>query len=248
MASPAWLTARPVAHRGLHDKAAGCLENTLSAVRAAIEKGFAIEVDLQLSGDGEAMVFHDYTLERLTTGAGALTGMTAAALAAIPFQSTSDRMPTLGDLLAEARGRVPLFLEIKSPFDGVPRLVERTAALLSSYEGPVAVMSFDPAVVVNAHEAMPGRPVGSVAEMFGDHWEWNPLTPFRKYQYSHLNHAADTRPDFVAYNVRHLPSVACDTVKAQRGIPILTWTVRTPEQRETAAKYADQMIFEHFVP
>jgi glycerophosphoryl diester phosphodiesterase len=248
MGSPDWLTARPVAHRGLHDKAVGRLENTLSAVRAAIEQGFAIEVDLQISLDREAMVFHDYTLERLTTGEGKLTDLTAAALKEITFKEMSDRMPTLADLLAETRGRVPLFLEIKSPFDGAPALVERAASLLEAYDGPVAVMSFDPAVVVNAHEAMPGRPVGSVAEVFGDHWEWNPLTPFRKYQYSHINHAADTRPDFIAYNVRHLPSVACNAVKAQRGIPILTWTVRTPEQRETAARHADQMIFEHFVP
>jgi len=248
MPAPAWLTARPVAHRGLHDAARGVIENTLPAIEAAIEKGFAIEVDLQLARCGEAMVFHDYTLDRLTQASGDVVKYEAMELRQVPFKATSARMPALPDLLARTAGRVPLFLEIKSRFDGAPRIVERVAHLLADYHGPVAVMSFDPKVVTNARAAFPRRPVGIVAEVFGDHWEWNPLSPFEKYQNSHLNHAYATCPDFVAYNVRHLPSVACETLKAQRGLPVLTWTVRTPEQRGVAAAHADQMIFEGFVP
>jgi glycerophosphoryl diester phosphodiesterase len=248
MATPAWLIARPVAHRGFHGTPTGHIENTLPAVEAAVEHGYAIEVDLQLARCGEAMVFHDFTLERLTTAPGPVVHHTAAELKQAPFKDTTARMPTLVDLLEVTRGRSPLFLELKSRFDGAPRLVERVANALADYKGPVAVMSFDPAVVVKARAAIADRPIGIVAEVFGDHWEWDVLSTFQKYQYSNLNHVYETRPDFVAYNVKHLPSVPCEILHWQRGMPILTWTVRTPEQRETAAKHADQMIFEGFVP
>ena len=89
-----WLTAQPVAHRGLHDAASGVIENTASAFRAAIEGGFAIETDLQLSGDGEAMVHHDFALGRLTLGTRQLGAMTAAGLKEVPFRDTADRMLT----------------------------------------------------------------------------------------------------------------------------------------------------------
>src|ERR1043165_2558137 len=87
-----WLTAQPVAHRGLHDAAAGVIENTASAFRAAIEGGFAIETDLQLSGDDEAMVHHDFGLGRLTLGSRQLAAMTAAGLKDVPFKATADRI------------------------------------------------------------------------------------------------------------------------------------------------------------
>lgn len=248
MRGPDWLTARPVAHRGLHDSACGRIENTLPAVAAAIERGFAVEVDLQLAGDGEAMVFHDFTLERLTSATGGVSERKAAELCALPFRAGSARMPTLADLLDLTAGRTPLFLEIKSRFDGAPRLVQRAAEVLASYEGPVALMSFDPEATRLARKAMPGRPAGIVAEVFGDHAEWQRLSRLRKYQLSNLADAFALDPAFIAYNVRHLPSVACEVVRAQRAIPLLTWTVRTEEQRQTATKHADQMIFEGFVP
>jgi glycerophosphoryl diester phosphodiesterase len=248
MRAPDWLTARPVAHRGLHDPACGRMENTLPAVGAAIDKGFAVEVDLQLAADGEAMVFHDYTLERLTNATGALAERKAAELHALPFRTGTARMPTLADLLDLTAGRAPLFLEVKSRFDGAPRVVERVARLLKGYDGPVAVMSFDPEVTRASRALMPERPAGIVAEMFGDHAEWQRLSRLRKYQLSNLADAFAIDVAFIAYNVRHLPSIACEAVRAQRNIPILTWTVRTPDQRETAGKHADQMIFEGFVP
>ena len=104
--APDWLTARPVAHRGLHDRARGIVENMPSAVTAAIAGNFAIEVDIQLSADGEAMVHHDYVLGRLTDGQGELLNLTAAQLQQVPFKDTTERMMTLGDLCDLAAGRV----------------------------------------------------------------------------------------------------------------------------------------------
>ncbi|MGZ8309980.1 MAG: glycerophosphodiester phosphodiesterase family protein, partial [Rhodoplanes sp.] len=109
-----WLTARPVAHRGLHDAAAGIIENTASAFSAAIDGGFGIETDLQISADGEAMVHHDFALGRLTLGSRLLAAMTAAGLKEVPFKATGDRMMTLGELCDFVAGRTPLVIELKS--------------------------------------------------------------------------------------------------------------------------------------
>src|ERR1700726_474421 len=118
MSGPDWLTARPVAHRGLHDNAAGVVENTASAFAAAIVGGFAIETDLQISSDGEAMVHHDFALGRLTLGSRPLgsrqlAAMTAAGLKEVPFKATADRMMTLGELLNFVGGRTPMLIELK---------------------------------------------------------------------------------------------------------------------------------------
>ena len=155
MRAPDWLTARPVAHRGLHDRARGIIENMPGAITAAIGRNFAIEVDIQLSADGEAMVHHDDALGRLTEGAGALRSLTAAELKQVAFKDTTERMMTLGDLCALTAGRVPLVIEVKSHFDGDRKLVKRMADVLATYGGPVAGMSFDPDQVTGLRELAP---------------------------------------------------------------------------------------------
>src|SRR5262249_52764222 len=153
--APDWLTARPVAHRGLHDVARGIVENMPGAIDAAIAGRFAIEVDIQLSGDGEAMVHHDEALGRLTEGNGKLIDKTAAELKAVAFKDTGERMMTLADLCVRVAGRVPLVIEVKSHFDGDRRVVKRMAEVLQNYSGPVVGMSFDPDKVLALREAMP---------------------------------------------------------------------------------------------
>ena len=104
-----WLTAKPIAHRGLHDTARGLIENTAGAVRAAVDAGYGIEVDLQISADGEAMVHHDAELGRLTEGRDRLDQLSAAALKRIAFRDSDEHMMTLGELCELVDGRVPIF-------------------------------------------------------------------------------------------------------------------------------------------
>src|SRR5258708_26020213 len=134
--APDWLTARPVAHRGLHDRDRGIIENMPGAAQAAVAGNFSIESVIHLTADGEAMVQHDDALGRLNEGSGALLGMTATELKAIKFKDTSERMMSLSDLCALVKGRVPLVIEVKSHFDGDRKLVTRMAEVLSSYDGP----------------------------------------------------------------------------------------------------------------
>src|SRR5476649_1070835 len=128
-----WLTARPIAHRGLHNAEAGVIENTASAFAAAIAGNFGIETDLQISADGEAMVHHDDALGRLTEGSGRLAGMSAAAIKAVRFKNSADRILTLRELCDLVTGRATLVLELKSRFDGDLRLALRAAVVLAKY-------------------------------------------------------------------------------------------------------------------
>jgi glycerophosphoryl diester phosphodiesterase len=248
MRAPDWLTARPVAHRGLHDAARGIIENMPAAAEAAVSGNFGIECDIQLSADGEAMVHHDDALGRLTEGSGSLLDKSAAELKAVRFKDTPERMMSLGDLCALVRGRVPLVIEVKSLFDGDRRLVRRMADVLASYSGPAVGMSFDPDQVLALRETMPELPRGIIAQRNYDDDYWNKLTPAQRQDMLYLRHAFRTRPHFVAYWVNQLPAPAPWIARNLFGLPLLTWTVRTPEQRQRAARYADQMIFEGFRP
>lgn len=248
MRAPDWLTARPVAHRGLHDSARGVIENMPGAVAAAIAGNFAIEVDLQLSGDGEAMVHHDDALGRLTDAAGLVAARSTAELQRVTFKDTSERMMTLGGLCDLVAGRVPLVIEAKSRFDGNTAVVERMRTVLRSYRGPAAVMSFDPEKVVALRALLPDRPRGIVAERRYDSSSWSELTPAQRHGLMNLRHGFRTQPHFVAYHADDLPAPAPWIARNVFGCALLCWTVRTPAQWAKAAAHADQMIFEGFVP
>jgi glycerophosphoryl diester phosphodiesterase len=242
MSAPEWLTARPVAHRGLHDATAGIIENTPSAITAAIAGGYAIEVDLQITADGEAMVHHDDALGRLTEGEGALAALASSELKRIRFKATADQMLTLGELLDLVGGRVGLFLELKSHFDGDARLPRRVAEVLDSHSGPVATMSFDPRHVHAMRDFAPRVPRGIVAERRGAQGA------SASDALAYLGRTMRGAPHFVAYSVKELPSPAPWLARHVLGMPLLTWTVRSDEDRRRAERFADQMIFEGFRP
>lgn len=245
-----WLTRRPIAHRGLHDAANGVIENTLPAARAAVERGYSIECDVLLSADAEVVVFHDDTLERLTTAEGRVADRTFADLAALTMRDTDATIPNLGQLLATIDGRVGLVIELKSMFgpDVETRLVERVAAALRGYAGPVVTKSFDPRLVAEAHRLMPHLAHGIVAERARDPKWYGGMGAARRFALTHLLHAPWSRPDFVSYSIDDLPALGPSIARRLFGRPVITWTVRTVEQRAKAARWADQIVFEGFDP
>ncbi|MFI5011831.1 MAG: glycerophosphodiester phosphodiesterase family protein [Hyphomicrobiales bacterium] len=243
-----WLVARPIAHRGLHDKAGGVIENTASAARAAIAARFAIECDVQLSADGEAMVFHDFTLERLTQGEGRVDAASAEALSALPMRGTQDRIMTLGDWLSLVAGRVPVVIEIKSSFAGDMRLTRRTVEVVEGYGGPFALKSFDPRVVTVLRDIAPEMPRGIIAMNSYGYSDYLGLSALEKHALANLLHFPQTKPDFLSWWIGDLPTAAPFLCRTQLGLPLMSWTVRTEQERELAAAHADQMVFEGFRP
>ena len=225
-----WLTARPIAHRGYHDGNSARYENSLPAIEAALEHGFAIECDVQPTADEDVVVFHDATLDRLTAEVGNVRERTTAELTGIRLGETDARIPTLHEMLALVDGRVPVVIEMKGPSqDGFAAAVAKASV---PYRGSVALMSFDHSLVRGAL----GRdlPVGLTAEGTDPD--------------AVANHAAIAdEVDFLSYAVDDLPNPFVERFRTS-GRPVITWTVRTPAQRATTARYAHQMTFEGFDP
>lgn len=213
-----------------------------------MDRGFAIECDVQCTADGDAMVFHDFTLERLTDATGPIARMQSSGVVALRLKGSGDRVPSFAALLDRVAGRVPLICEVKSMFEGDMRLADRLSVLLRDYAGPVAIKSFDPAIIVHLRGLQLDRPLGIIAEAVFDDPEWQGLSAETRRSLANFLHFAETRPDFLSYHVNDLPHAVPYLCRTALGLPVMAWTVRTPEQRQRALAWADQMVFEGFVP
>jgi glycerophosphoryl diester phosphodiesterase len=240
-----WLIARPIAHRGLHDASAGIIENTPSAIQAAIGAGYGIEVDLQVTADGDAVVHHDEVLGRVTDGRGRIDACTVAELKRVPFRATADRMLTIGELCDLVGSGATLVLELKSRFDRDPRLASRIAKVLAAYAGPVAAMSFEPWQVEMLRKLAPVLPRGMVAQR---RHRGSERDGGRHHGLAYLHRAVAAGPQFLAYAVNDLPAAVPLFLRHVLRLPLLTWTVRNEKQRQLAQRWADQMIFDGFRP
>jgi glycerophosphoryl diester phosphodiesterase len=244
---PAFLRI-PFAHRALHDRAQGRIENSPAAVRAAIAAGYAIEIDVQLSADGQAMVFHDEDLARLTGRAGMVRDHTAAALGPFALTGSTDTIPTLAQVLQIIAGRVPLLIEIKdqtltmSPSDG--QLEAAVATALQGYAGDVAVMSFNPHSITHMARLAPHIPRGLTTSAY-DHADWHPLAPATCDRLRDIPDYDRTGSTFISHQGNDLARPRVTTLKSQ-GAAILCWTIRSPDQEATARQIAHNITFEGY--
>jgi glycerophosphoryl diester phosphodiesterase len=242
---------RPIAHRGLHNRAAGVIENSRSAFEAAIARGFAIECDVQLSRDGLPVVFHDDDLERLTGLKGPVSTRTAAELTATALlgSSSGDAPLLLGDFLKLVGGRTLLQVELKR--QPTPEMAEtlgrRAAETIAGYAGPLTVMSFDPNLLVRVRRHGYRGPLGIITYRY-DEPEWEKKMSRRDLAIlRHLLHWPWTRFSFIScfHKSLDLPMVR---FFRSLGVPVTTWTIRSPVERRNVAAAADQIVFEGFDP
>lgn len=248
MTDAASLFKDPIAHRGLHDKSQGRVENCESAFQAAIDQGFAIECDVRLSGDNQVVVFHDDTLGRLTQNKATVHDLSTAELKKIPFDDGPDRIQTLHELLEQISEKVPLIIELKSRWDGDDGLALKVAETIGTYFGPVATMSFDPVLVKGSQRWLPYVPNGIVSEHFQNTDEWKFLSRSQRFKLSKMLHWPQTRPDFISYNINDLPNRSVSLFENLMSVPTICWTIRTAEQAARAEKICDQITFEGFDP
>lgn len=236
MTGLAWLTERPIAHRGYHDMNATRWENTLSAFDAAAKKGFAIECDVMLTGDGVPVIFHDHDLQRLGGQGGLVWQKSAAEMGALRIGGTSDHAPTLREMLNIVAGRVPLVIELK----GIPGhdegLVEAVATELRPYPGRAAIMSFDHWLIRQFPTHAAGIPAGLTA--------WGDKPHEVEAHFSMLANGIS----FTSYHWGHLPNRFVSFVRERLRMPAITWTVRDDVALRATLDHADQMTFEGFDP
>ncbi len=229
----AFISGQPFAHRGLHGGTV--LENSIAAFEAAIAEGHGIECDVQAAADGTAFVFHDYELDRLTGRSGKLAAIAARDLDAIELNGGNGHIPRLREMLRMVAGRVPVLIEIKSRDRRVGPLCLSVRRALEGYGGPAAIMSFNPLVGDwfnrNAEHVVRGLVVTEDGKR-----QWHR----RIGRHRNLWMA---KPEFLAYDIRDLPSPFA-AAQRRRGLPIVTWTVRSAEQEKLAAIHADEPIYE----
>lgn len=237
-----WLIERPIAHRGLFNH--NYPENSLGAFENAVKNNFGIELDVQFTKDKKVVVFHDDNLERMTKDKRNVNELTYKELKNLKLLDTNETIPLLEEVLSLVNGKVPLVIEIKT-CDNIIQLGEETYKLLKDYKGKFAVESFNPMVLKwfkkNAKEVVRGQ-------LSGDYKNYN--NNLKKYEnfvleYMLLNFIS--KPDFIAYELCVLPNFRVSSLR-RRGVPIITWTVKSNKDMEKAYKYADNIIFDSFIP
>ena len=238
---------KPLAHRGLHD--AKIPENSLAAFSAAIDKNYGIELDLQLSEDGEVMVFHDYDLGRLTDHSGPVYQHTAAQLSQTHL-SNGEPIPTLKSVLDRVAGQAPLLIEIKDQ-DGalgpnVDILERRLADILKTYHGPMAVMSFNPHSVHAMQDFAPNIPRGLVTSRFSAE-SWLLVPEERLTELAEIPDFEKCAASFISHQIISLREPRVAEIKAS-GAPILCWTTKSHEEELEARAVADNVTFEGYLP
>ena len=239
----------PAAHRGLHDLNAGRVENSAGAAEAALEAGYSIEVDLQVSSDGVPVVFHDPTLERLTEERGPVSERSAAELRRIKYRTGGETIIDLAMLLEIVDGKQPIYVETKSLFNGDRSIEEGLPRVLNDYRGPLALMSFDPAAMHWCREHLPNVPRGLISGSYdGPAWEADAGNALNRFRLRNLLDLWRADAAFVNYSIHSLEALAPQFVRRRLGLPLLTWTVRTEAERVKAALLADAMVFEGFLP
>ena len=236
-----WLKAQRFAHRGLHGPT--IVENSRAAFQAAIDRGFGIELDVQASRDGEAFVFHDRDLDRLADASGRLGARQSPELDKIRLQGSDEMIPRLTDIIQLIDGRVPLLVEVKTGRRDIAPLCQSVRRALAGAAGPVAVMSFDPAVPRWFRQNMPDMVRGLVVTEDGPH----ALPDKARAALGRHRDLWAARPDFLAYDVVYLAGGFVQRQR-RRGVPILSWTIRSAADREQVRRYADAPIFEGVAP
>jgi glycerophosphoryl diester phosphodiesterase len=246
--APDWLTARPIAHRGLHSRQNGLVENTAAAAAAAIAKSYAIECDVRRTKDGDAVVFHDATLDRLTCANGCVDAFSAHELTRFVYKNCDQKVASLADFLVHINGRTPVIVEIKSHYDGDMRLADRAMAAVANYPGPICLKSFDPHILIYLRRAGARCPVGLVAPAHRSCDEWAHVPEDRRTCLINLGEFTLARPDFLSWNHGDLPHAVPLLCREGAGMPIMTWTVRSEVASKQARIWTDQIIFEGFEP
>jgi glycerophosphoryl diester phosphodiesterase len=243
---------RPIAHRGLHDKSAGVIENSRTAFEQAAQAGYAIECDLQLSRDGVPMVFHDQRLDRLTGRAGLVRETLAADLGTYPLtgSAANDCPQTFAAFLDQIGGRVLLQVELKHQTtpEATEALARAAFEIARHYSGPLVFESFDPRLLTVVRRAGYAGPLGIITWRY-DEPDDDTGTPnaFRDFALRHLLHWPMTRFDFISCDKTALDLPAIRLFRAL-GKPVTAWTIRSQVEADAALASSDQLVFEGFAP
>ncbi len=234
---------RHYAHRGLFDNGSEAPENSLAAIRKAVEAGYGIEFDIQLSKDDQVVVFHDDTLKRMCGVEGHVWDYTLAELKQMRLCNSEETVPTFEEVLAEVDGKVPLIIEYK--LDRVQtKVCELADGILSKYQGPYCIECFHPLAVLWYRRHRPEIMRGQLCEEHfrNKRFKGNPIYVIMSYLLTNFV----TRPDFIAYNYQHAGNVSRRVCRVLGGLSI-AYTIKSPEAYDEVKEGFDLFIFDSFI-
>ncbi len=240
-----FILKKPIAHRGLHDE--NNPENSIPAFHAAIACGFPIEMDIRLSKDGKIVVFHDDTLSRMTGANLSVIDCSFEDLSVLRLTGSQERIPLFSDFLKEIDGKVPLLIEFKNmPSVNTKDFIRLAAEELKDYRGEYAVQSFQPFYMRAFKELRPDIPVGILATEESTKADFNnsPIWRIKARAVRNMSFNNSVKPDFISYHFKGYPNKATEKFTGNK----LAWTVRSPEDEAYARQYADNIIFENYLP
>lgn len=239
-----WLYTQKIAHRGLHDM--DYPENTIPALRKAVEQGYAIETDIHVTSDHRIVVFHDDILKRATGGRDVrrIETLTYREIKETKIFGCDYHAPLFEELLEAVDGKVPLLIEYKKKFSTDNRLEELSAKILDGYNGAFAIQSFNPFIVKWFKKNRPDVLRGQLAGYF----EGEDLGGIQKFVLKRMSFNRKNLPDFISYDIRNLPNKYVNQYLKKHDVPILGWTVRSQTEYEKIAPFVQNIIFENFIP
>ena len=240
-----FILKKPIAHRGLHDETNP--ENSMGAFRAAVAFGFPIEMDVRLTKDGKVVVFHDDSLHRMTGANLLVQDCSLEDLSVLHLAGSQERIPLFSDFLKEIDGKVPLLIEFKNmPSVNTKDYIGLIADELKDYKGEYAVQSFQPFYVKAFKKMRPDIPAGVLASASATRADFKSafMWRFKVRALKNMSFNKSVKPDFISYLFKDYPTKGTEKFKGAK----LAWTVRSPEDEEYARKYADNIIFEGYLP
>ncbi|MDY0075592.1 MAG: glycerophosphodiester phosphodiesterase family protein [Acholeplasmataceae bacterium] len=238
-----WLKEAYIAHRGYHLEDGSIPENSIKAYKEALNRGYAIELDVNLLKDHTVVAFHDYHLKRLLGIDKNVDELTFQDIKGLTLLNTEEHIPTLKEVLDLVNGQTPLLIELK-PHGNVSLLVDQVMNLLETYKGPYAIFSFHPKVVYLLKKNYPQVIRGQIAESFRDDKMMSPLV---KKMMKHMLFNPLTKPDFISYGIRDLPNKQLDRLK-RKGLTIISYAARTQNEFDLVKKHYHNVVFEYFEP
>lgn len=236
------LLQAPIAHRGLHDNNKTVPENSLEAFQRAIDKNYAIELDVHLLSDGNIAVFHDDTLDRMCRTSLSIKSLNKESIKNYTLANSKETIPLFTEVLSLVNDRVPLLIEIKQT-SNIKMLGENLSNFLNKYEGRFAIQSFNPFLLGWFAKNKPGILRGQLSSNFQD----VKMSFLLKKALQHFLFNWKSKPQFIAYDINDMPNPGIERMR-RKGIPVICWTVRSKEEYASVTKHCDNIIFENFNP
>ena len=240
---PQWLTKQPIAHRGMHQMPEAP-ENSMAAFQHALDHGFAIELDVQLTANGRVIVFHDETLRRMCATPGLVREKTYRELSRLKLAGTKEGIPLLKKVLELVDGKVPIFIELKTTPYNAGLLADAVRKLIKNYSGPLAILSFDPSVLSWFRKNAPEIIRGQTSYKYTDQDALQNLSWDERFLRRYFLYNWQGEPDFLIYSLKDLPN---PTLSYERfcKVPVIVWGVDDTALVSQAQKQADAFMFDH---